>query len=234
MNKILFLILLTLVSPDYLFSDCFGYYTGVNLPPLENNETLEWEYDSNLSTLEIYKEKDYKKTLYTSIDDLDWNNWEVSKDRKSIIYWEESFDYETDGLADYYLLDGHTGRTTSLGKLHEGYTSSDFKYLIYKDSNFEPKVKFQIYNIQTNTYEKEIVWSLKSEKYFSEEENTAYILRSDLPEYDFHIFLVGAGKYIFAEGYLSVKQNKIITLADDEDDDRVLDLNSFSMFELGK
>ena len=234
MKKINLILLLLFVSINHLFSFGNNCEFDKNLQPLKNYENLDWEYDSNESILRIYKISNTEKELYDSIDYLDWSNWEVSKDRKKIIYWGSWNNFESNELPDYYLLDGNIGKTVYLGKLQEGLTSSDFNYLIYKDSSVEPKVKFILYNIKTHTNEKEIFWNLKSEKYFLQEENTAYILRSDNPEYDFHIFIVGMRSHIFAEGYLSIKQNRIITVVDDEDENRIFELSSFSKFELGK
>lgn len=150
------------------------------------------------------------------------------------MYWENQSNNDKEEFYNYYLLDGNSGKTTYLGLLHEGYISTDFEYLIYQDSKVRPKIKFIIYSFETKKHEKELLWSLNSEKYFTEEENSTYIFRSNLPEYDFHIFIVGMGRYIFAEGYLNINDNTIVTLADDEEEDRILDLDQISRFEFGK
>ena len=89
MKKIKFLILLILISINNFYSNELDYKLKLSLEPLRNGEFLDWSYDSEKKGLYVYKNSNSKKVLYDTIEPLSWNNWQVSKDRKKIIYWEK-------------------------------------------------------------------------------------------------------------------------------------------------
>lgn len=229
LSMLVFLLLL-----NSIYSQNFLDKTNILLQSLTQNEFFNWEYDAKEKKLSIYSINNKNKYFYDSIDYLRWGDWQVSKDRRKIIYWENWSNNDNPEYSYFYLLDGNTGRTYFLGNLHEGYTSADFKYLIYKDSSVSPKVKLIIYNLEKKKIEKEIIWRIKAEKYFDLEENSIYILRSKLPNYDFHIYIVGAEDFIFSEGYLNIQKGIIDTVYDDETEERIFDISNFSQFEFGE
>lgn len=234
MKKLTILVSLFLFSMHFNFCQSFKEKIDKTLQPLRNNEFFEWTYDSKNMELQIFKINDHKKEIYETLENLLWGSWEVSNDRRKIIYYENLSNYDEMDYPNYYLLDGNTGKTRELGKIHTGYTSSDFKYLIYQDETVYPLTKIVIYNLVSNNIENEIYWSLNSEKYFLIEENTMYILRSLLTDYDFHIYIVGAENSIFAEGYLNISKGEIKTCYDDGDEERIFDISNFSRLEFGQ
>ena len=219
---------------DLVFPNIYNNETDTDLKPLEKNEFFECNYDFESRQLVIFKVFDFEKKLYKRIDYLEWGSWELSKDRRKIIYYEKHSNYNESDFPNWYIIDGNTGKINPIGKIHEGHTSSDLKYLIYQDEKKSPIITMVIFNLESRILEKEIEWRLLSEKYFTIEENSLYILRSCLPNYDFHLYVVGAENIIFAEGYLDINKGIVNTIYDDGDDERIFDVSSFSQFELGR
>lgn len=175
--------------------------------PLEEDETVEWEIINN--KLEFFKcTKETRKEYFSFKNFSKLGRWQVSGNKKNIIYYEWEKYGEIDDTVCFYLIDGLKGEIRYLTNLPSlGVTSSDFNYYLYNKVDIEnKKIDIIIYNLN-NFSKKVIIWKLKSQDWINDHPY-AQIFRL-IKENKFHIYLVGEGGGIIAESIFSTDENII-------------------------
>ena len=231
-RKLIFVIFNLLITLK-IFAQSEDPFATQKLKPLKKDEVLEWEYNSNEDELYVNRCSSKGKKLYTQIDFIRWRFWDLSGDKKKILYWRKWNNYyEETNKRDYYLLDGSVGKIVYLGQLIPGTSSGDFSKILTIDESSNQETKFILYSLEPALAESEVLWKTDIDHSFDFESSDVDVYRSDKPEFDYHVFKSFYG-YIEAESYIVIKNGKAEFLDIKDNLDKNLDELSFSDYEYG-
>lgn len=202
--------------------------------PLEEDEIVETELINN--RLELFRcTKETRKEYFSFKNFSKRGKWQVSGDKKNIIYYEWEKYGEIDNTVCFYLIDGPKGEIRYLTNLPRfGVTSPDFNYYLYNNVDLDNmKIDIIIYNL--NDFSKKVItWKLKSTIWINDHPY-AQIFRQINEKNKFHIYLVGEGGGIIAESIFSIDDNIISSSYEIGRDDEIIHIYDlkFSDYECG-
>lgn len=202
--------------------------------PLEEDETVEWEIINN--KLELFRcTKDTRKEYFSFKNFSKLGRWQVSGNKKNVIYYEWEKYGEVDNTVSFYLIDGPKGEIRYLTNLTSlGVTSPDFKNYLYNNIDKENrKIDIIIYNL--NDFSKKIIsWKPKLKNWIYDDPY-AQIWRQKNDINKFHIYLVAEGGAIIAESIFSIDDNIISSSFEHSNNDKFVYIYNleFSDYECG-
>ena len=202
--------------------------------PLEEDETVEWELINN--RLELFRcTKETRKEYFSFKNFSKLGRWQVSGDKKKIIYYEWEKYGEIDNTVCFYLIDGPKGEIRYLTNLPRfGVTSPDFNYFLYDNVDIENrKIDVIIYNL--NDFSKKVItWKPKLTNWIYDDPYI-HLLRQIDDENQFRIYLIGEGGGIIAESIFSIDDNIISSSYEIGRDDEIIHIYDlkFSDYEYG-
>ena len=203
--------------------------------PLEEDETVEWEIINN--KLELFRcTKDTRKEYFSFKNFSKLGRWQVSGNKKYVIYYEWEKYGEVDNTVSFYLIDGPKGEIRYLTNLTSlGVTSPDFNNYLYNNIDKENrKIDIIIYNL--NDFSKKVIsWKPKLTNWIYDLPFVQLIRQIDGLN-QFHIFLMGEGGGIIAEAKFSIADSIITSSYEYSKNDKfvhIYDLD-FSDYESGQ
>lgn len=204
MKRVFFIsIMLVLLCPMYS-------ETTKKLVPLAKDEVLDYTFYQNKDSLTIYKSNGIDKQVYFENDEALWGGYQISKDKKTMIFWKDTFERNM----PLFYINGISGELKSLGKLPlNARMDQTGKYLLYEKVN--QSGVFTILNLQTGKEENELVWNLSNKSKWIQSGATFSVLRSaNKPDYDF-IVLFAIESLSIAKACIKVSSLQIFTEFDD-------------------
>jgi len=231
-RKLIFVII-NLLFALKIFAQSEDSFATQKLKPLKKDEVLEWEFNFDEGELYVNRCSSKGKKLYAQIDFIKWRFWDISGDKKKILYCRKwNYYYEETNKKDYYLLDGNTGKIQYLGQLIHGTSSGDLSKILCIDESTNQETKFILYSLEPTLSEQKVIWKTDIDHSFDFESSDVDVYRSDKPEFDYHVFKSFYG-YIKAEAYITIKNEKVEFLNIKDNLDKNLDELSFSDYEYG-
>lgn len=234
-RKILTLIIICLVTKIFAMEHNQVTYT---FKPLEEDETVVYEIIDN--KLELYKYCDDERNFYFSFKNLPLRGgFQISGDRKNVIYYGWEHYGDIDDTVAYYIIDGQKGEIRYLTNLpFGGKTSSDLNYIVFAKMDAPNIIDIYIHNLKTFELEKTLCWKTNcSDIKNGYEKNPDFqIIRDKNKKNGFHIYMFGEGGGIYEDAYFTindfeVKSNKEINW--EKKLYHIFELE-FSDYELGK
>lgn len=180
---------------------------------LSEEDFFSISYVDNHKVMEINKENSHGKQLCLKIEGSFYGNYQLSSDRKRILYFVEKPNAWIE--RDMFLLDGVSGENKFIGSYNLS-VMTDFNltsFLYEEDQNEHKRIFFfRLNNLQNK---EEVFWNLKNPEKLHNEGYVLKFTRSDNQDADFKIFLK-MDDYTAAEGYFSIGgDNQIITTFDE-------------------
>lgn len=203
--------------------------------PLEEDETVEWEIINN--KLEFFKcTKETRKEYFSFKNFSKLGRWQVSGNKKNIIYYEWEKYGEIDNTVCFYIIDGLKGEIRYLTNLPvEGITSPDFNYYLYDNIDIEnKKIDVIIYNLNDFSI-KIISWKPNLTNWIYDLPFIQLVRQIDELN-QFHIYLMGEGGGIIADSIFSIDDNIITSSYEHSKKEKfvhIYDLE-FSDYECGR
>lgn len=210
MKRIIFFILILLfIMPIYS-------ETVKKFIPLSKNEQLEYVYNQNKYVLSIFKLQGSEKQLYYESADALWGGYQISKDKKSMIFWKETFESNM----PLYYLNGDKGELKLLGNFPlNARLDKTGNYLMY-EKIYKSGI-FTIQDLKTEKINTDIEWKLSDKDKWTTRGGTFTILRAaENDEYDFMI-LFGIEGLSIAKAFVKQDSYKIYTEYDDSSQEEI-------------
>ena len=199
---IITVLLISLISPMYSES-------LKKLIPLSKNEKLEYLYDQNKYILTIFKSQGTEKQVYYESLDALWGGYQISKDKKSMIFWEDTFESNM----PLYYLNGNNGEIKLLGRFPLNTRLDEYGNNIMYEKVYKSGV-FTIQDLKTGIIT-DVIWNLSNKEKWTARGGTFTILRAaDNKEYDF-MLIFGMEGLSIAKAFVKVNTFNIFTEYDD-------------------
>ena len=207
-NLIVILILL-FIMPMYS-------QTVKKLVLLNKNEKLEYIYNQNEYILSIFKLQGNEKQLYYESTDALWGGYQISNDKKSMIFWEDTFESNM----PLYYLDGNKGEVRLLGKFPlNTRLDKTGNYIMYEKVN--KSGIFTIQNLKFPSKNTDVELKLSNKDKWTSRGGTFTILKAaNIDKYDFMI-IFGIEKLSIAKAFVKLGSDDIYKEYDDSNLDEV-------------
>ena len=195
--------IITIVFPIYS-------QTIKKLAPLSKSETLDYSYNLDKDILTIYKINESKKQIYFENTEALWGGYQISKDKKTMIFWKNTFERSM----PLYYLDGNTGDVKFLGKVPFGARMDATGIYLMNEDVYNSGV-FTIFNLNTGKIVSEITWNVKNKEKWTSTGAVFDILRAaENGEYDFMI-LFSIERLCISKAFVKITSLKVFTEFDD-------------------
>lgn len=205
MKKILIIIICILSFVVLMYSE-----NTEKVIPLVQSETLEYFYNQNNDVLTIYKIDGQNKQIYFENKEALWGGYQISKDKKSLIFWKDTFEQNM----PLYYLDGNKGQIKFIGDISlNARLDESGKYLLYEEL-YNSGV-FTLINLENKKVETKMKWTLNNKNKWTEIGGVFNILRAaDNDKYDY-LILFEIENHSIAKAYIDIKTTRIFTVYDD-------------------
>ena len=183
--------------------------TVKKLVPLNRNEKLDYIYNQKDYILSIFKLQGTEKLLYYEHTDSLWGGYQISNDKKSMIFWEDTFESNM----PLYYLDGNKGEIKLLGNFPLNTRLDKTGNYIMYERVYNSGI-FAIQDLKTGDIT-DIIWRIANKEKWTDRGATITILRAaDSTEYTFMLILGIEGLSI-AKAFVKVDSFNIVIEYDD-------------------